>query len=75
MSAITGWRLSSGHQRILQLGHCHFEPTKALKKGLMPVPARVSATDRVRAKIDELFASDRELSEILKEWRDWVRGR
>jgi putative transposase len=31
------------------------------------VPARVSPTDRVRAKIDELFASDRELPEILEE--------
>ena len=31
------------------------------------MPARVSPTDRVRAKIDELFASDRELSEILEE--------
>jgi putative transposase len=33
----------------------------------MPVPARVSPTDRVRAKIDDLFASDRELPEILEE--------
>ncbi|WP_191499184.1 IS256 family transposase, partial [Mycobacterium simulans] len=31
------------------------------------MPARVSPTDRVRAKIDELFASDRELPEILDE--------
>ena len=31
------------------------------------MPARVSATDRVRAKIDELFASDCELPEILDE--------
>jgi putative transposase len=31
------------------------------------VSARVSPTDRVRAKIDELFASDRELPEILEE--------
>jgi putative transposase len=31
------------------------------------VPARVSPNDRVRAKIDELFASDRELPEILEE--------
>jgi len=29
--------------------------------------ARVLPTDRVRAKIDELFASDRELPEILQE--------
>src|ERR1700757_1680381 len=42
-------------------------PTKSSKKGSMPVPARVSPTDRVRAKIDELFASDRELPEILEE--------
>ncbi len=31
------------------------------------MPARVSPTDRVRTKIDELFASDRELPEILEE--------
>jgi len=31
------------------------------------VPARVSPTDRVRAKIDELFASGSELPEILEE--------
>ena len=31
------------------------------------MPARVSPTDRVRAKIDDLFASDRELPEILEE--------
>jgi putative transposase len=31
------------------------------------VSARVSPTDRVRAQIDALFASDRELSEILEE--------
>src|ERR1700752_393381 len=42
-------------------------PTKSSKKGPMPVPARVSPTDRVRAKIDDLFASDRELPEILEE--------
>ena len=37
------------------------------EEGPTPVPARVSPTDRVRAKIDELFASDRELPEILEE--------
>ena len=31
------------------------------------MPARVSPTDRVRATIDELFAFDRELPEILEE--------
>jgi putative transposase len=31
------------------------------------VPIRVSATDRIRTKIDALFAEDRELSEILEE--------
>ena len=31
------------------------------------MPARVLPIDRVRAKIDELFASDRELPEILEE--------
>jgi putative transposase len=31
------------------------------------VPVRVSATDRIRTKIDALFAKDRELPEILEE--------
>lgn len=31
------------------------------------MPVRVSATDRIRTKIDELFAEDRELPEILEE--------
>jgi transposase-like protein len=31
------------------------------------VPTRVSPTDRIRTKIDELFAQDRELPEILEE--------
>ena len=31
------------------------------------MPVRVLPTDRVRAKIDELFAADRELPEILEE--------
>jgi hypothetical protein len=31
------------------------------------VPARVSATDHIRTKIDALFAGDRELPEILEE--------
>jgi putative transposase len=31
------------------------------------VPVRVSATDRIRTKIDALFAEDRELPEILEE--------
>ena len=31
------------------------------------MPVRVSATDRIRTKIDELFADDRELPEILEE--------
>jgi len=31
------------------------------------VPVRVSATDRIRSKIDALFAEDRELPEILEE--------
>src|SRR6516225_1789783 len=44
-----------------------FETAKSSKKGPTPVPARVSPTDRVHAKIDELFASDRELPEILEE--------
>ena len=31
------------------------------------MPVRVSATDRIRTKIDALFAEDRELPEILEE--------
>ena len=31
------------------------------------MPVRVSATDRIRIKIDALFAEDRELPEILEE--------
>jgi transposase-like protein len=37
------------------------------EEGATPVPARVSATDRIRTKIDALFAEGRELSEILEE--------
>jgi hypothetical protein len=44
-----------------------FENRQVIEEGTTPVPARVSPTDRVRAKIDELFASDRELPEILEE--------
>ena len=31
------------------------------------MPVRVSATDRIRTKIDALFAEDRELPEVLEE--------
>ena len=31
------------------------------------MPQRVSPTDRIRGHIDELFASDRQLPEILEE--------
>ena len=31
------------------------------------MPVRVSAVDRIRTRIDALFAEDRELSEILEE--------
>ena len=31
------------------------------------MPVRVSPTDRIHARIDELFASDRELPEILED--------
>src|SRR5438552_17136045 len=37
------------------------------KEGPTPVSARVSPTERVRAHIDELFAQDRPLPEILEE--------
>src|ERR1700758_2578810 len=42
-------------------------PTKSSKKGPTPVPARVLPTDRVRGHIDELFAQDKTLPEILEE--------
>src|SRR6478735_2323277 len=44
-----------------------FTTCKSAKKEITPVPVRVSATDRIRTKIDALFAEDRELSEILEE--------
>jgi putative transposase len=31
------------------------------------VPPRLSATERIRAQIDELFASDQELGQVLEE--------
>src|SRR5215472_16647592 len=37
------------------------------RKGPTPVPVRVSPTDRIRGHIDELFAQDRPLPEILEE--------
>src|SRR5512133_1365515 len=37
------------------------------KEGPTPVSARVSPTDRIRAHIDELFAEDRPLPEVLEE--------
>ena len=44
-----------------------FTTCKSAKKEITPVPVRVSATDRIRTKIDALFAEDRELPEILEE--------
>src|SRR5271166_1746298 len=44
-----------------------FTTCKSAKKEVTPVPVRVSATDRIRTKIDALFAEDRELPEILEE--------
>jgi len=38
-----------------------------LTKGPTPVSKRVSPTARLRADIDELFSSDRELSSILED--------
>jgi hypothetical protein len=44
-----------------------FKTTKSTKEGPTPVPTRVSPTDRIRRHIDELFAQDRPLPEILEE--------
>jgi hypothetical protein len=44
-----------------------FKMTKSTKEGPAPVPVRVPPTDRIRRHIDELFAQDRPLSEILDE--------
>ena len=41
--------------------------TNSSKEGPTPVPVRVSPTDRIRRHIDELFAEDRPLPEILEE--------
>src|SRR6266511_1574613 len=37
------------------------------KEGPTPVSARVSPTERIRARVDELFAEDRPLPEVLEE--------
>jgi hypothetical protein len=39
------------------------------------VPVRVAATDRIRTKIDALFAEDRELPEILNDPTAWTQPR
>src|SRR6266480_4753504 len=44
-----------------------FETTKSTKEGPTPVAHRVSPTDRIHGHIDELFAQDRPLPEILEE--------
>src|SRR6516164_5195123 len=43
-----------------------FKTGKSSKEGPTPVPVRVSPTDRIRDHIDELFAQDRPLPEILE---------
>ncbi len=44
-----------------------FETAKSPKEGPTSVPVRVSPTDRIRHHIDELFAQDRPLPEMLEE--------
>src|SRR6266536_1051785 len=44
-----------------------FKTAKSPKEGPTPVAHRVSPTDRIRGHIDELFAQDRPLPEILEE--------
>src|SRR5215467_11140394 len=44
-----------------------FKTGKSSKEGPTPVPVRVSPTGRIRHHIDELFATDRPLPEILEE--------
>src|SRR6516164_10141703 len=41
--------------------------TNSSKEGPTPVPTRVSPTDRIRRHIDDLFAEDRPLPEILED--------
>src|SRR4051794_21140045 len=65
--AVPQWRSSpeSGVNRV-HGRRFRFTTCKSAKE-ITPVPVRVSATDRIRTKIDALFAEDRELSEILEE--------
>src|SRR6266516_4366257 len=44
-----------------------FKTDKSSKEGPTPVPVRVSPTDRIRDHIDELFAQDKPLPEILEQ--------
>src|ERR1700748_2620453 len=42
-------------------------PPSHRREGPTPMPHRVSPTDRIRGHIDELFAQDKQLPEILEE--------
>src|SRR6185437_672588 len=42
-------------------------PPSHRREGPTPMPHRVSPTDRIRGHIDELFAQDKALPEILEE--------
>src|ERR671925_1116645 len=44
-----------------------FKTTKSTKEGPTPVAHRVSPTERIRGHIDELFAQDKPLPEILEQ--------
>jgi hypothetical protein len=59
------WRTWTGVNEGKGVGSS-FETCEVSKEGPTPVFARVSPTDRARAQIDALFASDRGLSEILE---------
>ena len=43
-------------------------------KDLRPCHARCSPTDRIRGHIDELFAQDKGLPEILEDVLAWARS-
>src|SRR6516165_9780820 len=67
MSVPITWAVASKIRCKSTTGVGSFKTGKSSKEGPTPVPVRVSPTDRIRHHIDELFASDRPLPEILEE--------
>src|SRR5205814_6623116 len=64
--AVTRSRPRSGVNKTTGVGSPS-RATNSSKEGPTPVPTRVSPTDRIRRHIDDLFAEDRPLPEILED--------